>query len=246
MGACIVKTRASYNPGMFSFIKKKLGWGSDDANKATAKDAPPAPEPQQPPAPAAAPVVPPPAAAVPAASPTAIVPPVTAPVASPVAPPRAAPAAWQPQPPAAPVPAPSPVAAPIPAALPAARTPSPAVPPSPAPAFWTSPAPAPVPEPAPAPVAERRGWLDKLRHGLRKTGSSIAQVFTGTQMDDALYEELEAALLMADAGVQATEHLLKDLKRRVKDSKASDPAQVKALLIDAITELLQPLEKSLE
>jgi fused signal recognition particle receptor len=88
--------------------------------------------------------------------------------------------------------------------------------------------------------------MDKLRTGLRKTGSSIAQVFTGTQIDDALYEELEAALLMADAGVSATEHLLADLKRRVKDSKATDPAQVKNLLVDAITELLQPLEKSLE
>ncbi len=92
----------------------------------------------------------------------------------------------------------------------------------------------------------RRSWLDKLRNGLRKTGSSIAQVFTGTQIDDTLYEELEAALLMADAGVAATEHLLQDLKRRVKEAKATDPAQVKGLLIDAITDLLQPLEKSLE
>jgi len=101
--------------------------------------------------------------------------------------------------------------------------------------------------PAPAAVAtpERRSWLDKLRAGLRKTGSSIAQVFTGTQIDDALYEELESALLMADAGVAATAHLLDDLKRRVKDSKATDPSQVKALLIDAITDLLQPLEKPL-
>ena len=93
---------------------------------------------------------------------------------------------------------------------------------------------------------ERRSWLDKLRQGLRKTGASIAQVFTGTQIDDLLYEELEAALLMADAGVSATEFLLQDLKRRVKDAKATDPAQVKGLLIDAITELLQPLEQPLE
>ena len=60
--------------------------------------------------------------------------------------------------------------------------------------------------------------MDKLRNGLRKTGSSIAQVFTGTQIDDALYEELESALLMADAGVRATEFLLGDLKRRVKEA----------------------------
>jgi len=112
----------------------------------------------------------------------------------------------------------------------------------------------PIPEPEPAPalavaVAEpeptRKGWLDKLKAGLRKTGSSIATVFTGTQIDDALYEELEDALLMADTGVKATQHLLTDLKRRVKEQKAADPAAVKALLADALTDLLAPLQKSL-
>jgi fused signal recognition particle receptor len=94
-------------------------------------------------------------------------------------------------------------------------------------------------------VAERRGWFDKLRSGLRKTGSSLAQVFSGTQIDDALYEDLESALLLADAGVSATEYLLADLKRRVKESRATDPAAVKSLLIEAITELLQPLQRAL-
>ena len=147
-------------------------------------------------------------------------------------------------------------------------------PPTPTPGPGPMPAPAPAPAPAHAhaaaaaamplatslsavaaapeavaatpPPATRQRWLDKLRNGLRKTGSNIAQVFTGTQIDEALYEELEAALLMADAGVKATEFLLADLRRRVKDSKATDPAVVKALLGDALTELLAPLEKSLE
>ena len=111
---------------------------------------------------------------------------------------------------------------------------------------------APTPTPIPVAVAgepaltnvepERQRWIDKLRGGLRKTGSSIAQVFTGTQIDDALYEELESALLMADAGVKATAYLLDDLKRRVKQSRASDPPAVKGLLIDAIADLLAPLQ----
>ena len=91
----------------------------------------------------------------------------------------------------------------------------------------------------------RKGWLDKLKTGLRKTGSSIATVFTGTRIDDALYEELEAALLMADAGVAATQYLLADLKQRVKEHKATDPAHVKALLIDVFAELLLPLQAPL-
>ncbi len=95
------------------------------------------------------------------------------------------------------------------------------------------------------PVIERKGWLDKLRSGLRKTGSGIAQVFTGTQIDDALYADLESALLMADVGVKATEYLLVDLKRRVKEARVSDRSAVKALLADAITDLLKPLQRPL-
>ena len=98
---------------------------------------------------------------------------------------------------------------------------------------------------AAAPEPERRNWIDKLRGGLRKTSSSIAQVFTGTQIDDALYEELESALLLADAGVKATEFLLADLKRRVKEAKATDPQAVKGLLADALADLLAPLEQAL-
>ena len=138
--------------------------------------------------------------------------------------------------PPTPPPAPAP-AAPLAVAQPVQPVAAPAVVPPPASAALPVVAP-PVPEP-------RKGWLDKLKAGLRKTGASIATVFTGTQIDDALYEDLETALLMADTGVKATEHLLADLKKRVKEQKTTDPAAVKALLADAITDLLKPLQKPL-
>jgi fused signal recognition particle receptor len=137
-----------------------------------------------------------------------------------------------PTPPTAPAPA-APLAVEQPVQPVAAPAPSPVAAPATAPAVAP-----PVPEP-------RKGWLDKLKAGLRKTGASIATVFTGTKIDDALYEDLETALLMADTGVKATEHLLADLKKRVKEHKATDPAAVKALLADAITDLLKPLQKPL-
>ena len=103
-------------------------------------------------------------------------------------------------------------------------------------------------EPAPAsePELARAGWMQRLRQGLRKTSSGIARVFTGTRIDDALYEELEAALLLADTGMPATEYLLADLRRRVKEHKATEPARVKELLADALAELLAPLQRALE
>ena len=56
---------------------------------------------------------------------------------------------------------------------------------------------------------------------------------------------LKIANFMADTGVQATQHLLQDLKRRVKETGTQDPQAVKALLADAIAELLQPLQAPL-
>jgi fused signal recognition particle receptor len=143
---------------------------------------------------------------------------------------------------------PAPVAE-VPAAPVARAEPAPKPAPQPAvqPALQPAPAPEPAPPvPAPEPEAQpRTGWVDRLRAGLRKTGTSITSVFVAAKIDDALYEELEAALLMADAGVKATEFLLDDLKRRVKATRATDPAAVRVLLIDAVAELLKPLEKPL-
>ncbi len=96
------------------------------------------------------------------------------------------------------------------------------------------------------PPPDRRGWIERLRAGLRKTGSSIAQAFTGTRIDDELYENLEAALLMADAGTAATQHLLGELKARIRSTGVTEPAGVKRLLEDVLTELLQPLERPLQ
>jgi fused signal recognition particle receptor len=100
--------------------------------------------------------------------------------------------------------------------------------------------------PVAQPVApERQGWMAKLSSGLRKTGSNISLVFTGAQIDDQLYEDLEGALLMADTGVKATEHLLAEVKRRVQSSGATRPVQVKNILADSLAQLLRPLEKAL-
>lgn len=92
---------------------------------------------------------------------------------------------------------------------------------------------------------ERERWLAKLTSGLRKTGSSISGVFTGTQINDELYEDLETALLMADAGVKATTFLLDDVKKRVKDSGVTHPVAVRNILLESLARLLKPLELAL-
>ena len=98
---------------------------------------------------------------------------------------------------------------------------------------------------AQAVAPERQRWFSKLQEGLRKTGSSISTVFTGSQIDEQLYEDLETALLMADTGVKATEHLLTDVRRRVKEGGMTHPVAVRNALIESITALLKPLERPL-
>jgi fused signal recognition particle receptor len=101
------------------------------------------------------------------------------------------------------------------------------------------------PQQEPESESDRSRWLDRLKMGLKRTGNTISAAFGVSQVDESLYEELESALLMADAGVQATAYLLDDLKRRVKSTCAETPVQVRALLADAVTDLLQPLQKPL-
>lgn len=124
------------------------------------------------------------------------------------------------------------------------RAPAPPAPPAAASYTAAAAAAAATQAPAAAPAADAR-WFARLREGLRNTGGSIAAVFTGTRIDAALYDELEAALLMADAGSAATQALLEELKRRVKDTKATEPAAVKALLAEVLAEQLRPLQKPL-
>ncbi|WP_246796023.1 signal recognition particle-docking protein FtsY [Burkholderia perseverans] len=149
-----------------------------------------------------------------------------------------------------PTPAPARTAEPAiePAAEPVVEpAPEPAAAPAPAPAApEASPATAVeiVPPPAPEPAA-KKSWIARLRSGLSKTSTSLTSVFVNTRIDDELYEELEAALLMSDAGIDATEYLLGTLREKVRAERLSDPLQVKAALRALLIDLLQPLEKSL-
>ncbi|MDW3681420.1 signal recognition particle-docking protein FtsY [Cupriavidus sp. CV2] len=100
--------------------------------------------------------------------------------------------------------------------------------------------------PPPATSAEaRRGWMQRLRTGLSKTSRNLGTLFVGVKVDEDLFEDLETALIMADAGVEATEHLLSALRRRVKTERIDTAEGVKAALRDLLTDLLRPLEKTM-
>jgi fused signal recognition particle receptor len=102
-----------------------------------------------------------------------------------------------------------------------------------------------VVEPAQTSAETRQSWMKRLKAGLSKTSSSLTTLFVGARIDEDLYEELESALLMADAGVEATQFLLNGLKKRIREQKLTDASQVKTALRALMIELLTPLEKPL-
>ena len=160
--------------------------------------------------------------------------------------------------PAAPTPAAPTPAAPTPAApLPLVPTPVAPTPALPTPVSQATAAPRPVPQPAaappatpaelvPAPMPDRTPWLARLKQGLSRTSGNLAGLFIGVKVDEALFEELETALLTSDAGVETSQWLLDRLRERVKKERLAEPQQVKAALRALLVELLMPLEQPID
>jgi fused signal recognition particle receptor len=92
---------------------------------------------------------------------------------------------------------------------------------------------------------EQKSWAERLKSGLstsrEKLSGALAGVFQRKVLDEEALEELETALLTADVGVGATEHLLADLKARYRN--AGTDADPKSLLREALLALIAPLER---
>lgn len=104
--------------------------------------------------------------------------------------------------------------------------------------------------PAEASGTEKLGWAARLKQGLSKSrnhmAKSLAGVFGGGKIDEDLYEELETVLLTSDMGIEATEHLMNEVRKRVSLKGLKDGAELRSALKEAVYELLKPLEAPLE
>jgi fused signal recognition particle receptor len=100
------------------------------------------------------------------------------------------------------------------------------------------------------PAELSQSWAERLKQGLAKTrnqlGNQLSGIFGGGKFDAEVYEELETILLTSDVGISATEHLLDDIKNRVKRQNLDDTAQLKIALKQAMSDLLFPLQKPLD
>ena len=91
---------------------------------------------------------------------------------------------------------------------------------------------------------KKKGFFSRLVEGLTKTRNNIVSgidaLFRGfSKIDDEFYEELEEILIMGDLGVRATEAILEDLKRKVKENHIKQPEDCKSLLIESIKDQMR-------
>jgi len=95
-----------------------------------------------------------------------------------------------------------------------------------------------------------RSWRERLKAGLARTraqfGGKLKTIFSRGKVDDELLDELETLLLTSDIGIDATAHLLDELKTRAKRDKIDTPEGIQRALSDALHELLLPLEQPLD
>ena len=90
----------------------------------------------------------------------------------------------------------------------------------------------------------KNGWLSRLKTGLTKTRVNIVGLFSGGVVDEEFLEELELALIGADAGVATAAHLIDALRTRIKLHGLLTQDEVRRALSDEITLLLAPAEGS--
>src|SRR6267143_1546664 len=92
-------------------------------------------------------------------------------------------------------------------------------------------------------------WAARLKNGLARTrevlNTPVSELFVRRRVDESLFEDLETALLQADCGVSATEWLVTSLREKARQQRIEDGDKLKAALKDSLTELLAPLEKTL-
>lgn len=94
------------------------------------------------------------------------------------------------------------------------------------------------------PVVEGDSLYGRLKSQLHRTRNGLGGVFSvlslSKSVDDDLLEEIEANLLMADVGIDATGAIIERLKDRVERTQLKDSNALEAVLKEELLDILRP------
>lgn len=100
-----------------------------------------------------------------------------------------------------------------------------------------------------APEQKTLTFSEKIKAGLKKTRDAISvnlsSLISIKKIDQNFYDDLEMTLIAADVGYAASQQIIEELKKRVKQERIEDGSELKQLLKAILTELLQEIEKPL-
>jgi fused signal recognition particle receptor len=87
------------------------------------------------------------------------------------------------------------------------------------------------------------GLLDSLKSGLEKSRRNLADKLGGlirssSELDDEFYEELEATLILADAGAGVAGQLIKATRKEANNRKLQQPADIMPILQAEIAKMM--------
>lgn len=92
-------------------------------------------------------------------------------------------------------------------------------------------------------------FFNKLKEGLDKTRKGITDKIDDLfnnygEIDDALFDELEEILIMADVGMATTMKLIDNLRTELKVRKIKDASEVKTVFKDVVENMLRENNKA--
>jgi len=82
------------------------------------------------------------------------------------------------------------------------------------------------------------GFFDKIKAGLSKTRTALVNVFTGSEIDDDFYDELEESLILADLGVDTAVKAADSLRKAVREQHLKTTEEAKVALKDILVDML--------
>lgn len=86
------------------------------------------------------------------------------------------------------------------------------------------------------------GFWSRLFEGMKKTKKSFSEklkyIFTGNDIDEDFFEELEFCLISADIGAETTEYILNEIRKEAKKRKLKTTDQCKDLLKETMQSIL--------
>jgi len=86
---------------------------------------------------------------------------------------------------------------------------------------------------------KKKGWFSRLKEGLHKTNDWFSTLFNKEAINDAFYEELEEAMILADMGMDTAERLLDELRETVRSNRISERADAKNALASLIADTVR-------